>query len=112
MNTTKQFESCSIPVQLQEQIPEEIQEVEQAVPPVSHPKVTVKPMRNKEPEKKKLDETLLQKYRGRESPLYRTNNSIYGAKPVTEVHKHTKWHGANGSFTKVWCDFVVLQNDF
>jgi hypothetical protein len=69
--------------------------------------------KNKEEERKKseqirreTDEYLKQTtttgfgVKGRSHPLYRTTNSVYGSKKVSELHRPLQYHGQNGAFTK------------
>lgn len=39
--------------------------------------------------------------RGKKHPLYQTTNSTYGSKKPTKLNRHLKWHGLDGTFTKV-----------
>jgi len=47
---------------------------------------------------------------GRSHPLYKTSNNSYGMKKPTEIHKHDKWHGTNGSFSKEFVGGMKRDN--
>jgi len=38
--------------------------------------------------------------RAKSNPIYQTSNQAYGAKPVTEIHKPSAYHGSSHFFTR------------